>query len=185
MRVAVPGFADVVPTWPHRSLSDNHDLFERSYEEPARSVVLTAARQHELSLAQTPGVAYGMLWVPDKTTGVVMGTGSVTRGVFDEPMDIDRVLEQVNFYQRSFREKVHQFEHGRTPDLDLGPTGYQALKRTRRGSREIECIHTLYVMLDELTVAAFTMSWLDPVHEEAMLGDMVKVLAYSRVVEVP
>lgn len=183
MKIVLPAFAEDMPSWPHANLDGSLELFDEMYEEPARATVLGAARNHDLELAKAGGAAFGMLWVPDPTTGTVGGTGATTMFEFDASTTIDAVLAQFNTYQRSFREKVHVFEFYREDDHAFGPAGIQRLVRTRRGHQDIECFTYVWIMLDELTAVRFSVAWLDPVHEPAIHTALANVVASADLVE--
>lgn len=176
-----PPFEPQVPVWPHTDLYSFSEYFEDKYEEPVLSRVLNAAASHETALAQVEGLGSGLLWIPNPEDGVPFGGGYLRVFESVEPMSIDQILEERDVYYPRRKEKVHQYDVERAPDLVHGPAGVQYLISTFGRSTDLECSLSVWVVPEPHTAIEAHLTFLDPLNNEAASEALMRFISLSKV----
>lgn len=179
----VPPFLADLPVWPHADPLAFSEFFAKAYEPAARERVLAGVAEHEDTLKQSGFLGYGLLWVPDPTTGEVAGFGNIVIQRSHIPGVLDDILKGAAVHRRSRGEKVHELSHGRAGESGLGPVGFVYLARTLKGSPSIDCLLTIYAMPNPTMYIKFAVAYRDPANDAAVRRDLFAVMHNTALVE--
>lgn len=160
--------------WQHGLEESSSTHAATFYEEPIRQWILGEVVDHDGRITAMGGKPFGVLWIPDPSTGRVEGAGWID--LLQHTGDIDNFLTAVTQVPRESGVKITRNVLSPMFEMPAGPAALHEITQKRRKPAGVQHTRRLWVFPEGTDVLSATLIYEDGSDGDAAIDALAELV---------